>query len=548
MVSSLTLVLLFSLHSSAQPQAAPAKRVQTAAAAPAKAESDTRVRGRQWLERADAEASAIKDSGMRGYVYLQLARAYSTLSRPKALELLDSAFNAAAAVPEDSKSKPQVQQQILQAMASINPQHVDELLTQVPSEVRQGALIAMLGYYQETKQIDKAMEMVARITADSDFPYAAANKLMEALPPDGSEREQLFNAAIAAFRDRKASGPDQFVMGDADFGEMVTRHWQTVPPSLVREAIDEILKDARSGNGSLELTIFGQQGSLGFNSAYEWRLFQLLPVLRRIDESAAEDLLKQNQALQAQFQRFPQGMQSWKRPPDQHSVNGIVVTTRDSNTPRTGPPAPPPRIARMFAMVEQMNRALRDVRDHPHEALAQTLAIGDDSTRIRTLILIARATQKSNISVCKSALDKVVEQLDRLQEFQEQANQLIDAGRLYRDIKENDSVKKVVERGGALAEELYKTDTNSDDPNQAVKAFWPSTNAWVNFVRLGAQVAPDTTSKMVNEIPDEEIRPAVRIAFAATLLDAPSGTSTIMLDNKKGVQNMTGRGEETSKP
>jgi hypothetical protein len=236
-------------------------------------------------------------------------------------------------------------------------------------------------------------------------------------------------------------------------------------------------------------------------------------------------------------------MGSFEGDAQQPSVTGTVVTTRDSSGPRNSPPAPPARVFRMLQQIEQMNRVLRDVKDHPQDALANALAIADDDTRLRTLILIARNTRKSNTAVGKNALDAVVDQIARV-ELQEQVNLLVDAGRLYLGIEEKDGVKKVVERGGATAEKMYKADTNPDDPNKAPKAFWPSANAWTNFVRLAAQVSPEAAIKMVNGIPDEEIRPTIRIALAAAWLDAPSGTNLIMIESKAGVHVLNGRGGE----
>ncbi len=546
MVATVFLALALTLlQAPAQPQSAPAKRPTVAPTRPAaKRESEPKQRGRELLQTAEAETAAINEAGMRGYALLQLARVYATFSRAKALELLDQAFTAAAGLPDDSKSKPRLEEQVLSAMTGMNPQHVDELMAQVPAEVRQSALQALLNYYQENKQIDRAMDLIGRIAAESNFPYGAASRLMAILPPEsGAERQQLFSAALTSFRNEKAP-PYATPMGDADFGEMVTKSWQGLPPSLVREAIDQILRRAEEADsGSMEVSMFGRDGSLAFNSTYEWRLFQLLPVLRRIDAAAAEDLLKKHQSLKSQFQRFPQGLENWTADQEHPAVTGVVLTARDSSEPRTGPPSPPPRIARMLAMVEQMNNVLRDVKDHPNQALTQALAIPDDSIRLRTLLLVARATQKNNSTVCRNALDKIVEQSDRVP-LQEGVNLLIDAGRLYRSLGETDSVKKVVERGGGFAEKLYKTDTDSDDPNLALKAFWPSANAWTNFVRLAAEASPDAALKLVNEIPDEEIRPIVRIALAAAWLGAPSGTSVVISETKSGVRTLDGRGGE----
>ncbi len=522
-------VVLGLLLIQAAPEAVPAKPAQGTQSVP-KPESAARARGKKLLEVSEAEIAAIREPGIRAYASLQLGRAYALLDRAKALELLDQAFNSALSLPEDSKSRPPLEQQILEAMAEIDPQHADGLLSQAPAAVQRAALLAMLSYYQEQKQLGRALEMITRITADGLFPFAAAGKLMEVLPPEaGTEREQVFSAALAAFREQKESARAFSSGGGNDFGDLIYRNWQGLPPALVRDAIDAVLKQAQAGEGeSHEITMFSGKGSLAFNSAYEWRLFQLLPVLRRIDESAAEDLLQKNQRVQAQLQRFPQGLQSWSGDPDQPSVNGVVHTERDSSTPRTGSPAPPARAVQLLAMVEQMNRVLREVRDHPQDALTQALAIPDDKTRVRTLMLVARSTQKRNLPVCKSALAKVVDQADRLPTLKDQVEQLIEAGRLYREIKEPDSVKQVVERGSALAQKLYKADSDSDGPEKLGKPFWPSTAAWIDLVSLAVSVSPDAALKLVSEVPDDEIRPAVRTALARAYLEnsASSGTAT----------------------
>jgi hypothetical protein len=553
MVSALVLGILLVLQAPAPP-AAPAKPKPAATAPAAKPEDEVRARGRQLLETAAAEAGGIREEGMRGYAFLQLARAYSTFDRPKALEFLDQAFTAAVSLPDDSKSKPRLEAQILQAMAAIDPQHAEDLAPQVAPEAREAAFQALLAYYQKQKQLDKALEVINRIASEGSFPFGAASDLMQAMPPEKSaERQQLFTAALNAFRDRKPT-PGTVTFGGGDFPNLVLRYWRALPPQLVREAIDAILKDADPANqpaevGDRVLSMSGPQGSLSFTSQYEYRLFQVLPVLRALDPSKADDLLKDHQALQAQMAKYPQGMDSWEgRDKDGKATNpggaSITGVTVGSNV-RSG--RTPPQVPAMMLLIEQMNKIAAELKDHPDNALTMALALPDDenNARLRTLLLIARATRKNNPSVCTSALSKALDQMDRA-DAMDQINFLDDAGRLYRDLKDTDAVKKVAERGVALAEKLYKQDTDADDPNKAVKAFWPSTSAWTSFIRLAADVSPDMALKLIGEIPDEEIRPTVRTSLAALWLDAPSGTDLIMRDTKKGTRTMTGRGNSQS--
>ncbi len=536
MVATALLGLVFLTQAAGQTPAARPARPQ----APTKPLSDLKQRGRQLLETSAAEAGGLSEAAMRGYTWLQVARVYATFDHPQALDLLNQAWEAASGLPDDSKAKPRLEQQILEALAPLDPARADELLPQVPADARQGALQSLLDYYGKNKQFDRAFGVVERLAADGQFPFTAATRLLSLLPPESAEeRQRLFQSALQSFRaEPQAEG---YASPGGDFGAMIVQEWKNLPPALVRQAIDELLSKAESPEGgSMEMTMFGGNGTLAFNSRYEWRLFQVLPILRQIDESAAEALLKKYQSLDAQLQRYPQGMASWQGDPQQPSVNGTVVTTRDSTGPRSTPPAPPPRVYQMLKMVEQMNRVLRDVRDHPQDALAQALAISDDTTRLRTLILVARATQKSNASVCTNALGRVVDQSDRV-ELQEASNLLVDAGRVYLAISDNDGVKTAAQRGASAAAKMYRADTNPDDPNQATKAYWPSTNAWTNFARLAAEVSPDTAVQMVNEIPDEEIRPLVRIALAATWLGAPTGSSLVLRQSKSGTRTLPGR-------
>ena len=539
-----TLALLLALQTPAPgPVVAPKVARAEAPRAAKNAESDLKQRGRQLLQAAEAESAALTEPAMRGYALLQLARVYARLDRAKGLELLTAAYTSASRLPDDSTAKPHLEQQILEAMAPMDPQFVDEMLPQVSDDARQATLRSLLAYYTKNNRFDRAMEVIGRIAADGAFPYSAATKLMESLPAESFEqRQKLFLEALAAFRTEET--PEGFAGPGGDFAEMLVRQSEMLPGPMVREAIDEVLGKAESTDGgSIEVAMVGQSGSVSLNSRYEWRLFQLLPILRRMDESAAEALLKKNANLQAQFQHYPQGMASFQ-PAGQVSVTGTVLLSRDSSGPRTSAPPPlPPRATRILQRVSQINNVLREVREHPQNALVQALALPNNSTRLEALMLIARATQKKNATVSKSALDTVVDQSDRV-EPQDQVNLLVDAGRLYLAIGENDSVKTVLQRGAAVAEQMYKGDTNPDDPNRAPKAYWPSTNAWTNFVRLGAQVTPDAALKLVNDISDDAIRPLIRTALAAAWLGAPSGTNLIMRETQTGKRTLTGRGDD----
>src|SRR6185369_11381465 len=69
-------------------------------------------RGRQMLERAEASAMGM-ERGMRAYALLQVANAYATTDKKKALELLDAALAARKAMDDsESESRSRLQEQI----------------------------------------------------------------------------------------------------------------------------------------------------------------------------------------------------------------------------------------------------------------------------------------------------------------------------------------------------------------------------------------------------------------------------------------------------
>jgi hypothetical protein len=84
------------------------------------------------------------------------------------------------------------------------------------------------------------------------------------------------------------------------------------------------------------------------------------------------------------------------------------------------------------------------------------------------------------------------------------------------------ALEKTVKKSLKVAQKLYELDSDTSDPNLALKANWPCTNIWWRTIRLAARISPDYASKIVAEIPDPEIRTFVKVAFGNSLLGARS--------------------------
>ena len=59
-----------------------------------------------------------------------------------------------------------------------------------------------------------------------------------------------------------------------------------------------------------EFNVLSRKGAVSLNSLYRYRLFQLLPVLQRLDKSKAEQLLQENPSLKGPLEQYPDGMRS----------------------------------------------------------------------------------------------------------------------------------------------------------------------------------------------------------------------------------------------
>ncbi len=473
-------------------------------------------RGWQLLDDAEAEAAGLREGGMRAYAQLQIARAYTVSDKKKTITLLDAAFAATLNMVGDgsrSRETQTLQGQILTSLAPLAPERVQELAPQAVPPARREAFQALLGYYEKNKRLDEAMATIDRLAGESDFPYAAASRIMTALPPEkAGERQQLFVTALHSFQTHPPARNAFFFGGD--FLALVVDHWKEMPPALVREAIDEVLKQADTNADPnakpVRVTMSYQGGSAAFSSMYEYQLFELLPVLRQIDPEYADSLLRDHQALAQQFDSYSQA--------GTPAITGIFFGNSYQRPSHFELKADP--VA------------------HPDEALEKVLALNDPEVQANFLLAYARQTLEKNPTTAKNFLDKLVSTVaPQIKSARDQARVFADAADFYLKLNNSMGAQKAIAAGNAAAEKLYGDDTDTTHPNPALKAYWPSTNAWIRLVRLAGRVSPDLSLELVKETRDEEIRPVLRIALAGAWIGAPLGPLTVIDKNGGWSQN-----------
>lgn len=508
-------------------------------------------RGRQMLQTAEAAAGGM-EGGMRAYALLQIARAYQPQNKKKALELLNDALAATRALDDDDlQVRQRLQEEILQAIVPLAPQRADDLLSQVDPDARGKVLVALLNYYRKNNEMDRALEVIYRIAAEGEAPYDAVGQVMHALPAErDSDAQQLFATALMSFRDHPQRR--RLRLGDGDFASLVVRNWKRLPKETVLDAVHEILKqarqsqDGRSTTHPASISLASPSGAVAFNSIYEFRLFQMLPVLRQLDSSEADKLLKEYQDVQTLLGKYPDGMDSVS-PPDRgdrgdQGRTSFMVNDGGGSEGRSGsgisggPGGAPPTAL----LMQQSARIVADAEKHPQDALANASALSDARVRAETLMGIARALLQKNSSVAKQALEKVSDNVGDLP-LQEQIMTVSNSARLYLILEETASARKVIEKGLSFADKAYKQDTNADDPNKALKAYWPSAEAYRSMLSLAARISPAWAMRLANEIPDPDMKAMAQIALAEAWLDVPPGQRTVMSTTKSGSMTMVSR-------
>jgi hypothetical protein len=520
--------------------------------------TDEQKQGYALLETSEASSRGL-EAPMRTYGLMQIATAYPTTGSEtkKTRELLRDAFTSSLEIHDDNDTKQELQTEIFRALLPLSQEDVEELLSQAEPRVRKVTSEQMIRIYTGKKQFEKAIDLVNQVTSWDEFPYASASSLVDALPADMiAEKQGLLVQAVNSYKNHTHKGMN---FGEGTLSGMIVRNYGVMNPKLALQAIDEILSQAKASdenNHNNNISIGGSGGSVSFTSQYEYELFALMPVLERLDESRANSLLQENQALQAKLQQFPQGTQS-VNPPAPPQPPGAAA--KDTATTETTQTKKPQRVqtavfsgdgamaGRMQAMQDASNRTQQIVDEaatDPGQALAHatTLPVVLDgmmmmSPRGNALAGIAKAAAKNNPSIAKQALADLRKILPDMP-LDIQAGSLQSAIATYIVMGDNDAAESAISEGIKVAEKLLEKDLNPDDPNQALKAWWPSANAYRSFVEAQTKVSRQQTLALLKEIKDQDIRTIESITYARTMLGLPTRQSRIQEKRKSMNRSM----------
>ena len=491
----------------------------------------------QMLEISESTARGF-EAPMRAYSLLQIAQVHVTLDKKKAIEMLKDAFTASLGIQDDNFTKQNLQEDIFRALLPLSQPDVEEFLPQAEPRPRKQASEQIISRYIESKSFEPAIDLVNQITRFDEFPYGTGGKLMMAMPEEMSgERMSLFAQAVSSYKNHEhkavRAGSDTLTYMVASFG-------LKMPPKVVMQAVDEILsqakKDTENASNAASITISGEGGTTSFGSDYEYQLFALLPLIERLDEGRAKQLLEENQSLKAKLTQYSSGLQSIDPGmADPKAKNRGMSTSVHSGSGSGG-----------GGNVEQLQEAMRkaekivsDAGQNPTQAIAQAAALPASIGNIRmcpraqALDGVAQQVWKDSPSAAKQALDELRKLLPDLP-LQLQVQYLGSAANMYLKLNDQESAEKAVTEGFKIADKILENDTNADHPNSALKAWWPSVDAYRRFIEVETKISDRKAIKILTEIKDPEIRTVESIMVSRSMLGMPVKRIMIVERSKSG--------------
>jgi len=362
---------------------------------------------------------------------------------------------------------------------------------------------------------------------------------MAALPDNmnGAFRT-LFTQAVSSYSTHEHKGMNF----GGSLSDIIVKFGGKLPPQQVEDAIDEVLKQAKQ-HETTSVSLGGDGGTASFGSAYDFQLFQLLPTLRKVDEGHAKKLLEDDQAVKALAQQYPNGVQSLDpgsadiNKPDAKGDNkprnsGLSISISSGDSARSGP-SPDEQVR--LELERRARQIARDSEQDPTQAIAQAMTLPASfeggASREQALLGIAQANTKKNPMAAKQAFDELRKASVDLK-LQQRVRFLAASAKGYVQLGETESAQKALNEGMKVSDQLLEQDKNADDPNKALKAWWPSVDGYRQFIEIETTISQKEALAMLADIQDEEMQTIERVMFTNALLGKPMKQSIVSVKTK----------------
>jgi hypothetical protein len=176
---------------------------------------------------------------------------------------------------------------------------------------------------------------------------------------------------------------------------------------------------------------------------------------------------------------------------------------------------------------------------HAEAAIADAANVGDPDLKVQAFEYIARTIVRKDKITATSALKKMLAALESIKLDRQPAYYASAAG-IFRMMGDTESAKDAVQKGLDIAARLYKQDTDSDDPNMAFEAFWPSMNAYSMLLREATQISEIWAIGLLKQIDNAEVRFAAETAIAGSAREVPESRTTMITQKRSSFKMSLG--------
>jgi hypothetical protein len=466
----------------------------------------------------------------RAYAYWLISRGFAAFSVKKERAALEKSCEATivrSSDVSDEMFREKIQFDCLRRMMTLEPKAAAELVARAAPNVRQQIFAAEAAKFASKGDVEAALTMLSsEVSQGARYPYEHALGVIKALPADDQgAKDRVFAQALAYYREKHR----RFDVGMEDLGTLIIRMRRDLSPGLVLAGIDELLDVSHeevAAENHLEITLSSGSNAVAFPSLYQYRLFQLLPIIREFDPQRADDLLKQNPQANSALQKYGEGLQSFSSSYSQERKDdpGLSMTLQVN----AGPAAESAGVSvRTLQIQSQTDQILATAQKDAENALGNALLLQDEpgpsgSPKAELLLRIAQLSAQDHPRIAVNALQELSKLIDQFPVLTTQCRYLIQIANGYLLAKRPDLALTTLSETMKRVKKLYASDTNSDDPNQTLKSTWPSTVVSRACVALAGRVSSKSAEEMILELPDPDLRVYARIERANGMLGVPS--------------------------
>jgi hypothetical protein len=447
---------------------------------------------------------------------------------------LKAAFQSAANMPEGHYRIEQ-ERAIVRTLNDVAPSALQSMQYSSDPKVREVVMQLLVQQDMDHGRLTEAARRLSQWDTSLAFPYGEAEHLINKLSAQQSgERQAVFSSAVAAYRN---SGGDKQGQFSDEMPSLILGTYTVLPPAMMVDAVDLVLDRAAKQQASdqeqqrqASITVGGKNGQASFSSMYDYQLFELLPVLEKLDPAKAEALRRDHANIAALSKKYPDGRSSLS--PDSAGMNMMVSETQGEAPPSTADP---------LLQQRQMGDTIAESAAKDVEAAianAQTLSNTTRSDydmmtlRCRTLEKIAAMeVGRKNYPAANSAVKALVSATQDLPPLA-RAHYLVRAAAFSAQANDPQGAKQYLSRAMKAASDQYQTDAFADPANEAPKSLWPSTAAWKGTLIVAEHVDPGFAMQETASLPDPEIEAVVNVAIASAMLNQESGMTMLAVWQK----------------